>query len=161
VAKNDAKTSKDKSDDMIEVPMVHARWKNFGWGVFGVGLGVFLAINMGSIGWVLAALVWGGTITNIKLFVQTFLSPPGTIVIGAEEMVLPSGLCAGDPQAVPTSDLRHAYLLRRAIPWNTTGPILVIETQRGVFEYERHWFPNEGDQRLVSAAVNRRLGQSA
>lgn len=153
--------TKDKSDDLVEVQMVHARWKNFVWGVFGVGLGVFLAINMGSIGWVLAALVWGGTITNIKLFVQTFLNPPGRIVIGAEEMLLPTGLCAGDPQAVPTSDLRHAYLLRRAIPWNTTPPILVIETQRGVFEYERHWFPNEGDQRLVSTALNRRLGLSA
>jgi hypothetical protein len=160
VAKADAKPDK-KSDDVVEVALTHARWKNFAWGAFGIGLGVFLAINMGSIGWVLAAMVWAGTVTNVVRFVQTFLNPPGKIVIGGEDMILPRGLCSGDLESVPLGDLKHAYFLRRAIPWNTSGPVLVIETRRGVFEYERDWFPLDGDQRLVSNALNRRLGRAA
>ncbi|HKA89919.1 MAG TPA: hypothetical protein VKE22_19795 [Haliangiales bacterium] len=155
-----AKHDKTETED-VEVPLTHARWKNFAWGAFGIGLGVFLAINMGSIGWVLAAVVWAGTITNVKKFVQTFLNPPGKIVIRGEDVVLPRGLCTGDEQAMPLGDLKHAYLLRRAIPWNTSGPVLVIETRRGVFEYERDWFPLDGDQRLVTATLNRRIGRAA
>src|SRR5262249_43030121 len=102
-----------------------------------------------------------GTITNVKKFVQTFLNPPGKIVIRGEDVVLPRGLCTGDEQAMPLGDLKHAYLLRRAIPWNTSGPVLVIETRRGVFEDERDWFPLDGDQRLVAATLNRRVGRAA
>jgi hypothetical protein len=161
VAKGDAKPDKDKRDEAVEVALTHARWKNLVWGAFGIGLGVFLVVNMSSIGWVLAAIVWSSTYPNVKAFVQTFLSPPGKIVIAGEQMLLPTGLCAGDPTPVPLGDLKHAYLLRRAIPWNTSGPVLVIETRRGVFEYPRDWFSLDGDQRLVSAALNRRRERAA
>ena len=116
MAKGDPKPDK-KSDETVEIELTHARWKNFTWGVFGIGLGVFLAVNMGSIAWLLAAIVWASSYPNVKAFVQTFLSPPGKIVIAGNDMILPVGLCAGDPMSVPVGDLKHAYLLRRAIPY--------------------------------------------
>jgi hypothetical protein len=62
---------------------------------------------------------------------------------------------------MPVADLRHAYLLRRALPWNHTGPVLVVETRRGVFQYPRDWFGAENDQKRLSQALNRRLGRTS
>ncbi len=41
---------------------------------------------------------------------------------------------------------------------STTGPVLVLETKKGVFEYPRDWFAEGSDQRRVVLALNRRLG---
>jgi hypothetical protein len=77
----------------------------------------------------------------------SLLHPPGTIALGERTVVLPVSLCAGKSVEVSFGELKHAYILRRALPWMTQGPVLVVETAQGTYEYPRDWFSGEADQR--------------
>jgi hypothetical protein len=56
------------------------------------------------------------------------------------------------------ADLRHAYLLRRAVPWAVSGPVLIVEAKEQTWSYPRDWFGSESEQRRVLLALNRKLG---
>jgi hypothetical protein len=143
----------------LEIELASSRWKHFLWGVIGIGVGLFVGIHMGSIGWVIGGLVAVGGVNAAWAFAKTLMHPPGIIALRDDELVLPVGVSTGETASMKASDVKNAYVLRRALPWNQSGPILVIETRRQVFEMPREWFALDADQRRVAAALNRRLGR--
>lgn len=147
------------SDSDLRVTLEHGRWRHFGWVVVGLLGGAFLVWKLGAVGrWVgFAALAWAAL--NVFRFARTLLRDAGTIDVGDDGVTLPQALCHKDSHEVPYARLRHAFFLRRAVPWTRTGPILIIETDERVFTYPRDWFASDSDQRRVALAINRRLGR--
>jgi len=143
----------------LQVELAAARWRHFAWAAAGVALGVLMIVRMGAFGLALGSLVLLAGLVAGRSFVKTLMHAPGTIAVREAEVMLPEQICSAHPVTVPLGDLRHAYFLRRNLPWNHTGPVLVVETQRGVFQYPRDWFIGEGDQRRVWTTLNRRLGR--
>jgi hypothetical protein len=145
----------------LEVELTAARWRHLAWAVAGLVIGGLMIVRMGQFGLIAGGLVVIAGLLAGKSFVRTLLHPPGTIAVRDAEVALPAELCSGNTVTVPVDEVRHAYFLRRALPWNHTGPVLVVETQRGVFQYPRDWFAGESDQRRVWSSLNRRLGRVA
>lgn len=152
--------SKDR-ETTLDVELTAARWRHLAWAAAGLVIGTLMIVRMGQFGLVAGAAVVVAGLFAGKSFVKTLLHPPGTISVRDAEVALPSELCSGVTVKVPVGEVRHAYFLRRALPWNHTGPVLVVETQRGVFQYPRDWFVGESDQRRVWSSLNRRLGRLA
>jgi hypothetical protein len=150
---------KEAEETTLEITLAHARWRHALWGAVGLAAAVFVAVKMGTLGWVLGAVCayYGGA--AMWGFIQTLLHEPGTIVLRGDELILPTRLCSGTSVTEKIGALRHAYLLRRALPWNHAGPVLVVETRERVFQYPRDWFAGENDQKGVVSALNRRLGR--
>jgi len=144
----------------VEMALEHQRGRHLFWGGLGLLLGLFLLWRMGPFGLVAGAIVLLFSYPSVRLTLLSLRNDPGKIAVGEAEVVLPEGLCVGRTVIVPIGDVKHAYLLRRALPLMTHGPVLVVETARGTFEYPRDWFGQEGDQRRVAQALNRRLGRS-
>jgi hypothetical protein len=149
----------DADDTTLEISLAHARWRHGLWGAVGLAAAVFVAVKMGMLGWALGAVCafYGGS--AMWAFIQTLRHEPGTIALRGDELVLPTRLCSGTSVTEKIGALRHAYLLRRALPWNHAGPVLVVETREHVFQYPRDWFAGESDQKRVVTALNRRLGR--
>ncbi len=98
-----------------------------------------------GVGLVLIALgAW-----SLFQFIRTLLHPPGALVIDAETVELPRGVCRGTPSTVARSQVTSAYFLRRAVPWTQAAPVLVVEAGGRAFLYPRDWFVSEADQRRV------------
>jgi hypothetical protein len=145
----------------LDVELAAARWRHLAWALAGLGIGGLMIARMGQFGLIAGGAVVIAGLFAVKSFVKTLLHAPGTISVRDGEIALPSELCSGHTVTVPVDELRHAYFLRRALPWNHTGPVLVVETRRGVFHYPRDWFAGESDQRRVWSSLNRRLGRLA
>lgn len=157
-------TTKGKEDEearetTLVVDLAAARLRHAGWALAGLVIGGVMIARMGEIGLILGGAVVLGGLLAARSFVMSVLHDPGTIAVREGEVILPTEVCSGKTKTVPLAELRHAYLLRRALPWNHTGPVLVVETRRGVFQYPRDWFTGENDQRRVYTALNRRLGR--
>lgn len=142
----------------LEVELEASRWRHLLWGAIGLAIGALMIIRMGELGLILGSIVGILGALSARSFIMTLLHDPGTIAVREDEVVLPEQICSGNSVTVPLGELRHAYLLRRALPWNHSGPVLVVETGRGVFQYPRDWFAAEADQKRVSQTLNRRLG---
>jgi hypothetical protein len=158
-ARDDDRRGDDDGD--LDVSLEHSRGRNFVTAVLGLGLGVLAVWGLGWLGRiVIGGLLLGYGLRAAWAFVETLRHDPGRIAILGEELHLTPRLCAGTTLVVKLGDVRHAYLLKRAVPWTKSGPILILETQSGVFEYPRDWFPKDGDhQRRVAHALNARLGR--
>jgi hypothetical protein len=155
-----AAAARQESEEEFQISLEHGRWRHFGWLVVGGALGVFLLMKLGTVGKGLGVILLLLGLVNLIRFARTLLRPAGTIAIGQESVRLPEGLCRGPAHTVEYRGIRHAFFLRRAVPWTRTGPILVIETDRGVFTYPRDWFATDSDQRRIAHAIHRRLGHA-
>lgn len=147
--------------EAVEVHLEHARWRHFGWMVFGLVAGVLLVWIFGIV-----AKVLGGLFLVIAAiagygFVRTLLHPPGRIVVGDGKVTLPAGLCRGVEHRFDLDQVRHAFFLRRAVPWTRASPVLVIEVADQAFSYPRDWFVSERNQRRIAEALNGHLGRGA
>ncbi len=154
---------RNKRRDVSEptsVSLIHARWRAFAWAMASIGVGLLLLIKLGVVGKVIGVLLILASLFAVRSFVLTLLNEPGDIDVDRDEVTLPRGLCRSRAVTVPVKQLRHAYFLRRAVPWTHTGPLLIVETEQGVFQYPRDWFATDSDQRRVAAALNHRLGRS-
>ena len=149
----------EREGESIFVELTHARWRHFGWAVAGCAIGVLLLIRLGTVGRFLGAVVLLLGLWAARSFVRTLLHPAGALAVKDDELSLSPTLCAGTTLKVPVAEVRNAYLLRRALPWTTAGPVLVLETARGTFEYPRDWFGSDGDQRRLCNALNVKLGR--
>jgi hypothetical protein len=156
--KKDADEGQDHKTT-VEVELAAARWRHFLWAAAGITIGLVMILRMEEIGLVLGGAVLLGGLLSLRSFVMTLIHAPGTIEVRESDVVLPEKVCGRHIRSIPLAELRNAYLLRRALPWNHTGPVLVVETRRGVFHYPRDWFAGEGDQRRVFTTLNRRLGR--
>jgi hypothetical protein len=150
-----------KSAKSIEVTLEHARWRQLGWALFGLVAGLLLVLKLGTVGQVVGALLLLVALRSGYLFVRTLLYPAGTITVDPEQVVLPLGLCRGEARTVPMSEVKHAFFLRRAVPWTRTAPLLIVEAGGHVHEYPRDWFASESDQYRIVRTIRQHLGQEA
>jgi hypothetical protein len=145
----------EKSDDAVEIELEMSRHRQVGWTIFGVIVGSLLIWKLGTVGvWVGIVLVLVGAYRAYQL-VQTFMYPPGTIVVTDREVTLPRGLCLPRPLKVAAKDVTAVYFLRRSVPWNRSAPVLVVELGHKAMAFPRDWFASEADQRHVVHALLR------
>jgi hypothetical protein len=147
------------SDESLVVQLYHARWRHFAWMVVLGGLGILLFASLGAFGRLAGLVLLAAAIPSGLEFVRTLAHDAGTIGVSSQGVALPPRLCAGTIAELSFRDVKHAYFLRRMLPWMTTGPLLVVETARGTFAYPRDWFASESDQRRVVSTINRRLAR--
>lgn len=145
----------------VEIPLEHARWRHLGWGAFGLVAGLMLVIKFGIVGQVIGGLLLVTALRNAYLFARTLLFESGTIVVDGEHVVLPLGLCHGKSDTVTIGEVRHAFCLRRAVPWTHTAPLLIVETSKRAYVYPRDWFGSESDQYRILRTIRHHLGQEA
>jgi hypothetical protein len=141
------------------VVLEHGRWRHFSWIVIGAVAGVILIWKLGAVGKGIGVLLLAVSALHIYRFARTLVHDAGKIELRDDAVLLPVALCAVEAHTVAYKQVRHAFFLRRAVPWSRTGPILVIETAERVFMYPRDWFSSDSDQRRVALALNRRLGR--
>ncbi len=133
----------------LEIALEHMRYRHLSWMAFGLVFGALLIWKLGTVGvWVGVALMVVGAVATYS-FVRTLLFPPGTIAIDDSKVELPRGLCKGAPVTFKLTEVAHAYLLRRSVPWTRAAPVLVIEAGGRAFSYPRDWFMTEADQRRI------------
>lgn len=146
----------------LSIELEVSRNRYAGWTVFGLVFGALLILKLGTVAqWVGVLLMVLGALRAWQL-VQTFLHPPGTIIVGDDEVVLPRGLCVPRPVTVPARDVTAVYFLRRSVPWNRAAPVLVIELGPRAMAFPRDWFASEADQRhIVHALLRVRDGDPA
>jgi hypothetical protein len=149
----------ETAETTLEIPLVHARWRHLAWALACLLLGGFLILRSGTFGLVVGIPLLALSANAARGFVVTLLHPAGVVAVTEDELLLPPRLCAGESVTVPIDELKHAYLLRKHVPWHTTGPVLVVETGRGVFQYPRDWFGADHDQWRLTKTLNRRLGR--
>jgi hypothetical protein len=142
----------------VEIELEMSRQRAAGWTVFGLIVGALLIWKLGTVAvWVGIVLILIGALRAWQL-VQTFIYPPGTIVVSDDEVSLPRGLCLPRPVKVKPSDVTAVYFLRRSVPWNRSAPVLVIELGKKAMAFPRDWFASEADQRHVVHALLRGKG---
>jgi len=141
------------------VSLDHGRWRHFSWIVIGALGGAFLIWKLGAVGKGMGFLLLAVSALHLYYFARTLLRHAGRIELRDDSIVLPDALCTKEAHTVPYKQVRHAFFLRRAVPWSRTGPVLVVETSERVFVYPRDWFMSDSDQRRVALALNRRLGR--
>jgi hypothetical protein len=152
--------------EKLEVGLEHARWRHFGWALAGLVPGGFLIWKLGAVGQGVGAAFALAGLWAAWHFARTLMFPAGTIVIDSRRVSLPRGLCRGGAIDLAIGDVRHAYFLRRAVPWTRAAPVLVIETEHEAHMFPRDWFVTEADQRrivsrLVDALRQRSAGAAA
>jgi hypothetical protein len=155
-----AAAARQDSEGEFQIGLEHGRWRHFGWLAVGGALGVFLVMKLGTVGKGMGVILLLLGAVNLVRFARTLLRSAGSISITDEAVRLPEGLCRAESHTIAYGGIRHAFFLRRAVPWTRTGPILVIETDRGVFSYPRDWFTSDSDQRRIAHAIHRRIGRS-
>lgn len=138
-----------------------SRNRQIGWAAFGLLVGALLIWKLGTVGvWVGIGLVIHGAYRTFQV-VQTYVYPPGTIIVSEKEVTLPRGLCLPRPLKVDPSAVTAVYFLRRSVPWNRSAPVLVIELGQKAMAYPRDWFASEADQRHVVHALLHNRGEPA
>ena len=144
-----------KGEVQVSVDLEMSRQKPIYWTIFGTIFGSLLIWKLGTVGvWVGIGLVLVGLYRAWEL-IQTFMYPPGTIVVTDREVSLPRGICLPKPVKVRPADVTAVYFLRRSVPWNRSAPVLVIELGPKAMAFPRDWFASEADQRHVVHALLR------
>ncbi len=151
--------ARSDSDSEFQVALEHGRWRHFGWLAVGGALGIFLVWKLGTVGKGLGVVLLVLGAVNLVRFARTLMRSAGAIAVTADGVKLPAGLCSAEVHTIGYGGIRHAFFLRRAVPWTRTGPILIIETERGTFTYPRDWFTSDSDQRRIASAIHRRLAR--
>ena len=137
----------------IEIDLEVSRNRSISWTVFGIIVGILLVLRLGTVGqWVGVVLIAMG-LWHAWQLVQSFLYPPGTIIVKEGEVSLPRGLCLPRPVVVKPGEVTAVYFLRRSVPWNRSAPVLVVEIGPRALAFPRDWFASEADQRHVVHAL--------
>ena len=150
-----------RAAEPVSVTLEHSRWRHFAWTLIGFLLGSMVIAKIGSAGKVIGAGLMLLAGYHGYRFTMTLLKPSGTIKVDSTHVELPLGLCRGKTATFPMAELRHAFLLRRAVSWMSTGPLLVIETGEQVFAYPRDWFASESAQRRIARAIQVHQGKKS
>ena len=145
----------------LSIGLVTAPWSAAGWAVFCIVPGALLFLGLGTVArWVGIGLMLIGAIFAISAL-RWLLSPAGNIAItgtGNDATIsLPRGRASSSAVTVPMAKVTSAYFLRHALPMNSTSPMLVIEADGNAYQYPRHWFTNEAEQRQLIHAILARI----
>ncbi len=153
-----ASSKKRRADGApFEVTLVHARKTNAGWALFGLLFGLLLLWKLAIVGQVVGVIFLVVAALAAKSFIFTVINPPGTIEVADDKLTLPDGLCRGRSSDFTYDQVKHAFFLRRAVPWTRAGPVLVVEAGDLAFTYPRDWFASESEQHRVLHGILRRL----
>lgn len=147
-------SGKAKVPESVEVLLVHARWRHFTWSLASLVIGGVLLFKLGTVGKMMGGLVIVLAARSAYQFIRTLRHPAGTIRVSRDQIILPDGLCQGTEQTLDIEKTHHAFMLRRAVPWTQTAPVLIIETDDRAFTYPRDWFASESDQRRVLQTID-------
>lgn len=150
---DDRDRAPDADDGRIQVELHHERSRHVRWILIGAILGGLFVVGLGTLGKVLGLVLIALGAWNLFLFIRTLRHPPGAIVIDGDTVLLPRGVCRGEPTRVERSQVTATYFLRRAVPWTQASPVLVIEAGGRAFLFPRDWFAGEADQRRVIDAL--------
>lgn len=116
-------------------------------------LGTLLITKLGTVGvWAGIALLAHAAYRAARL-IQSYVYAPGTFRINEREVTLPRGLSMPRPLVVAPAEVTAVYFLRRAVPWNKSSPVLVVEVGDKAIAYPRDWFSSEADQRQIVHAL--------
>jgi hypothetical protein len=160
-ASSPATPATSSAEESFVVPLYHARWRHFVWAIVLGGLGALFVASFSGLGRGLGLVLLALAVWPSLEFFRTLAHEAGSIAASASTgLALPPRLCAGRRAEVPLTEVKHAYFLRRELPWMTTGPLLVVETRRGTFAYPRDWFASEQDQRRLIVTINRWVGRT-
>lgn len=142
-----------RADGPMEIELVHARSSHLGWLIFGVLVGGLLLWKLAFIGKLVGfiLLVVGGIAG--RSFLLTMINAPGTFRLDDDKLEMPDGLCRGKTVTVEVDKVRHAFFLRRAVPWTRAGPVLIIEAGDHALAYPRDWFSSDADQQRLLEAL--------
>jgi hypothetical protein len=135
--------------ERVAVELIHARDQHLRWILIGLIVGGLCVARLGTLGQGVGVGLIALGVWNAWRFAMTFRHPPGTLVIDGDVVVLPRGLCRGQPHKLQRDEVRAVYFLRRAVPWTQAAPVLVIEAGGQAFAYPRDWFGSESDQRRI------------
>lgn len=139
--------------ESVTVYLASDRNRRVSWMLFGCVLGGLLLWKFGTVAAAIGLLLLAIGLYHGWFFAQTLMHEPGAVSVDAKQVTLPRGLCRGTPERLAASALTSAYFLRRAVPWNRSAPVLVIEADGRAFVYPRDWFSSEADQRRIMHAV--------
>jgi hypothetical protein len=141
------------SSGRTEIELELSRSRSISWTILGLTFGALLIWKLGTVGvWGGIALVATGAYHAWNL-TQTFLYPPGTIIVSDLEVSLPRGLCMPRPVVAKPKDITAVYFLRRSVPWNHAAPVLIVELGAKAMAFPRDWFASEADQRHIVHAL--------
>ncbi len=138
---------------VVEIELHHARNHHLRWVVIGTVLGGLCVTQLGTLGQGVGVILIALAAWAAFRVVQTLRHPPGTIIVDGPRVILPHGLCRGEPLHLRRADIGPVYLLRKAVAWHQAAPVLVVETGSHVLAYPRDWFATEADQRRVLDAL--------
>ena len=139
--------------DVVNVDFEVYRGGWIGWLVIGAVLGGLMFAKLGTLGQYLGGVLIVLAVWNGFKLTMSLLHQPGTIQVNAERVVLPRGLCRGNPLVLTPNDVTAAYFLRNSVPWNRSAPLLIIEANQVAHAYPRDWFASEADQRRIISAI--------
>ena len=147
----------------LSIGLVTAPWSAAGWAVFCVLPGALLFLGLGTVArWVGIGLMLIGAAFAVSAL-RWLLSPAGNIAItgtgDAATISLPRGRASSSAVTVPMSKVTSAYFLRHALPMNSTSPLLVVEADGNAYQYPRHWFTNEAEQRQLIHQILARISK--
>lgn len=145
--------SRDVANVRVVVDFEVYRGAWIGWLVIGAVLGGLMVAKLGTLGQYLGGILVVLAVWNGFKLTMSLLHKPGTIEVNAERVVLPRGLCRGNPLVLAPQDVTAAYFLRNSVPWNRSAPLLIIEANQVAHAYPRDWFASEADQRRIISAV--------
>lgn len=155
--------SGEERERRVAVELESGRVAHLFSAALGVAGGGVLVWKLGVVGQVIGALVLLFGVYNAVALVRALRHPAGRIEVSDAGVTLPVGLCRPGRVELALADVRHAFFLRRAVPWRLNGPLLVIESRAaGVprsHVFPRDWFASDADQRRVAHALNKRLGR--
>lgn len=137
----------------VAIELRHARNHHLRWVVLGLVLGGLCVTQLGTLGQAAGVVLLGMAAWAAYRVVETLRHPPGTLVIDADKVSLPRGLCRGEPLELTRGAVTASYLLRKAVAWHQAAPVLVIEADGKVLAYPRDWFATEADQRRALDAL--------
>jgi hypothetical protein len=153
MSERDGKAASKGSADSVTVYLASDRGRRLSWMIGGGVIGALLLWKFGTVAAGVGALLLAIGLYHTWYFVQTLRHAPGAFVIEARQVALPRGVCRGEPEKIESSTLGAAYFLRRAVPWNRSAPVLVIEAGDRAYVYPRDWFASEADQRRIMHAL--------
>ncbi len=152
------KKKRDKAATGWEIELVHARNAHLGWLIFGVVVGGLLLWKLAFVGKLVGFVLLIIAGFAGRSFLLTVLNAPGTFKAEKQRIVVPQGLCKGKTVTFEYAQIKHAFFLRRAVPWTRAGPILIIEAENHALAYPRDWFSSDADQQRVLDLLTARGG---
>ena len=127
------------------------------WFIGSVALGFFLILKFNTVAQYLGAEFLAIAAYHLYRLIRSFLHKPGRLFLEDASLTLSNGLSHPKESTFSWDTVKHAFLLKRALPWTASGPVLVIETCDKSFLFPHEWFASDNDAKRILVAVHKKL----